>query len=118
MDKAAKIIQARRALVEEGLRLLKIFQPHEPRYDEICALLKQDAKEAEQKLKVIVAGLGEMSISPPKGRHCEGTEPKLVIDVFLNSPKRERERLIEKGLVVIVEQWKDAYGGRVTPKLY
>ncbi len=112
------VLKVRRSLVEEGLGLLKIFEPHETRYNEICALLKEDAKAAGQKLTVIISGLGQMSISPPKERYCEGTEPKLVVDVFLRATKRERERMLEKGLVIIVENWKDAFGGRVSPKLY
>jgi hypothetical protein len=43
---------------------------------------------------------------------------EIVVDVFLIRPEKERKRLIERGIVRMVEQWKDAYYGPVTVELF
>jgi hypothetical protein len=105
----------RQALCRELLTIEKKRTADFTRYDAIKAELKTDASE---NFKIVVNGLGEVSVSAPKPKRCEGTAPELVVENFLKLPERERKTLIKLGLVIEAEQWKSAYYGSVTTKLF
>lgn len=110
--------ESRRDLAEELLNLLKRNALVYAREAELKAALKAEAEAAGERFGERFPGLGEVRVSPPQPKRCTGTSPELVIDVFLRLPKREHDKLLEKGLVVIAEQWKDAYYGRVTAEIF
>jgi hypothetical protein len=107
----------RERLVKELLQMRQSYAPHKPRDEEICALLREDARGGDN-YKITIQGLGEAGISAPKDKHCTGEEPILVVDKYLALLLPERKKLIKAGIVKVVELWKDAYGGQVRVKLF
>lgn len=105
-------------LSKELCELRRKYEPHEPRDAEICERLKQIAAMEEEKFKIIVAGEGTVSVSPPKPRRVEGTEPITVVEKFIALPKSEQNALIKKGIIKITEIVKEAYAGRVAVTLF
>lgn len=104
-------------LIKEFLELERLWQPHQPRHDEIRATLLEDAKGGDG-YKIVIANLGQASISAPHDEECTGEEPRLVPEKYLALVVPERRKLTKSGLVEVVEVWKKAYGGRVTTKLF
>lgn len=106
------------ALSKELCELRRKYEPHEPRDAEICERLKQIAEMEEEKFKIVVAGEGTVSVSPPKPRRVEGTEPVTAVEKFIALPKSEQNALTKKGIIKVVEIVKEAYAGRVTVTLF
>lgn len=103
------------ALCRELLALCRKNAEDDARRDEIKAELKKGAVENFQ---VTVAGLGKVKVSAPQPKRCTGTAPEVVVESFLALPQREQDRLTERGIVRIAQQWKNAYYGSVTPELF
>lgn len=117
--RAADKVQAEKeALSKELCELRRKYEPHEPRDAEICERLKQIAEEEDEKFKVVIKGEGSVSVSPPKPRRVEGTEPVTVVEKFIALPKSEQNALTKRGVITIAEIVKEAYAGRVTVKLF
>lgn len=108
----------REKLVRELLELRRNYERFAPRDKEICALLKQDAKDEGGNFKVTIERLGFANVSAPKDKHRTGTSYELDIDKFMGLPQRQRDGLIEKSVVNEVEVWKSAYYGAVTVELF
>jgi hypothetical protein len=105
----------RRGYCEELLRLRKTHAPAFAREKELKALLLADATENFQET---VSGLGKIGVSAPKDASCTGSAPELVVDVFLGMTDKQREQLLERGAVKIMEQWKAKYYGAVRIDLF
>jgi hypothetical protein len=119
MGDAPNGVQRRREkLVKELLELRQQYKPFEARDDEICSLLKQDAKDEGGNFKVTIEGLGFVNVSAPKDQHRTGTSYELNLDKFLASPQRDQDRLIERGYARKIEVWKNAYYGAVNVTLF
>jgi hypothetical protein len=103
-------------LAEELLDLRKKHEAAFAREKEIKKLLIADANG--ENFQVTIKGLGVVKVSAAKDKRCTGQAPELVIDAFLAMPQAQRDRLKDKGVVKIVEQWTGAYYGSVTPELF
>jgi len=117
--RATNTLQAEKeAMSKELCELRRKYEPHEPRDAEICERIKQIAEMEEEKFKVVVAGEGTVSVSAPKPRRVEGTEPVTVVEKFIALPKSEQNDLTRRGIIKITEIVKEAYAGRVTVELF
>lgn len=105
----------RKALCEELLTLHKKHAEAFAREAEIKSELKADATENFQ---IRIEKLGIVKVSAPRPKACTGTAPEVVVEAFLRLPERERKRLLERGIVIEAEQWKNAYYGSVTAELF
>jgi hypothetical protein len=108
----------RKKLVRELLELRRHYERFEPRDKEICALLKQDAKDNGGNFKVTIEGLGFASVSAPKDKRRTATSYELDVGNFLALPQRQRDALTDKGTVKEVEVWTGAYYGAVSVELF
>jgi hypothetical protein len=115
---AEKLEEEKQALSKELCELRRKYDPYEPRDAEICERLKAIAAQEEESFKVVVAGEGRVSVSPPKDRSVIGTEPVVVVEKFIGLPKAEQNTLTRRGIVEIAEIVKEAYSGRVTVTLF
>jgi hypothetical protein len=106
----------RHALCEELLKLRSEHADAFAREKEIKALLIKDA--GTENFKEVVDKLGVVKVSAPKEQRCTGTAPELVIDAFLGMTELQRDKLTEKGVVKIAEQWTGKYYGSVTAELF
>jgi hypothetical protein len=106
----------RKALCRELLAIEKKHAKDFGRMDEIKSILKEDA--AGENFDVTIAGMGKVNVSAPKPKRMDGTRQELCLETFLALPQARQEKLEEQGIVATVEIWKDAYGGRVTTKLF
>ena len=107
---------ARDKLAEELLKLEAKHACDFARVREIKKLLIADANG--ENFQVTVKGLGIVKVSAAKEKRCTGQAPELVVEKFYALPKAEQASLTKKGLVALVEQWKDAYYGAVKPELF
>jgi hypothetical protein len=105
----------REALCRELLTLCKRNAEDDARRNEIKAELKGDADE---NYKIKIPGLGVVKVSAPKDKSCTGTAPEIVVEAFLALPNGQKEKLLERGVVKIAEQWTGTYYGSVTAELF
>jgi hypothetical protein len=105
-------------LIQERARLEADNAVPLARIREINALLIQRASAKGDAIRETVAGIGTVSVSPPKPKRCEGTAPIVVVAAYLALPKRSQDKLVERGIIKIEEQWIGEYHGRVTVKLF
>jgi hypothetical protein len=106
----------RDALCRELLTIEKKHEKDFARMGEIKSMLKVDA--GGDNFKIVISGLGEVSVSAPRDKYLEAVKPEIAVEAFLELPKGERSSLIKRGLVIEAEQWKEAYYGSVRTKLY
>lgn len=106
----------RDALCRELLTIEKKHVKDFARMDEIKSLLKADAGGVN--FKIVIAGLGETSVSAPKEKHLEGEADELVLEKFKALPEKRQQALRALGVVATVEIWKKAYYGSVTTRLF
>jgi hypothetical protein len=114
----SKLLKLCDAWGEELLRLDKIFEPHAPRRAELCALLKEAAKERGENYQIVIDKLGRAKITAPKEKAAKGETYELDLGAFLRLPERERDRLLERGIAKKVTQYTGAYYGSVTTELF
>jgi len=105
----------REALCRELLTIEKKNSKDLARMTEIKSLLKGDD---DSNFKIVVRGLGEVSVSVPKPERVTGTAPELSVENFLAMSETKRQQLVDRGLVSIVDVVKAAYYGGVTTKIY
>lgn len=106
------------ALCEELLKLHKRHEADFASIKEIKSILIAAAAEAGENAKIVIPKLGIVKVSAPKDKHCTGTAPEIVVEVFLAIPERERKDLLKRGIVVNAEQWTGKYYGAVTAELF
>lgn len=106
------------ALCTELLKLTRKTEADDARKKEIKTELLRVAGESGENMKIIIEKLGLVKVSAPRPKECTGVAPEVVVEVFLALPEREQDRLKERGIVKIAEQWKNAYYGSVTPELF
>ena len=102
------------------IELLELFRKHDPifkRVDAIKAELKKLAADAGENFKEEIVAQGSVSVSRPKKGEFKGSFPVLQPAAWLDAKPAAREKLIEKGLVKIEDQWGGDYYGAVTVKL-
>jgi hypothetical protein len=106
----------RDALCRELLTIQRKHSSDFARMDEIKSMLKADADGSN--FKIVVTGLGEVSVSAPQKKYLEGVFPEVHVETFLGLPTSERKALIKRGIVVEAEKWKEAYYGSVRIKTF
>ena len=108
----------REKLVRELLELRRRYERFEPRDKEICALLKQDAKDNGGNFKMTIGGLGFANVSAPKDKRRTGTTHELILDAYYELSYSKQDKLIKDGIVKEVEVWTGAYYGAVNVELF
>jgi hypothetical protein len=114
----AKANPTTRDLAEELVRLLGAHAEVYAREKELKKALTAAAGDAGANFQESFPGLGVVKVSAPKDKRCIGTAPEIVVEAFLGLPEKRRDKLIEDGVVAIVEQWKGAYYGSVSVDLF
>jgi len=107
---------SRRALAEELVKLKSKHADVYAREKEIKKALIADADG--ENFQETIKGIGVVNVSAAKDKRCKGTAPEIVVDAFLRLPKAQQDRLTEKGVVIIAEQWSGAYYGSVSVELF
>jgi hypothetical protein len=87
------------------------------RMDEIKTLLKLDAA-GNGKFRETFANLGYVSVSPARPEEVTGSAPVLQVAAWNALKEARRDKLIDDGVVRIMDVVKGAYHGRVDVKLH
>jgi hypothetical protein len=98
--------------------LAKLHKKHAAAFAREKEIKKTLTTSATENFQETIPGVGVVKVSSPRPKECTGIAPEIVVDVFLARPERERDKLIERGIVRMVEQWKGAYYGAVTVELF
>jgi hypothetical protein len=107
----------REALAEELLRIERKQADDNARKKEIKSELIAHAGNEGHSLKIEIAGLGVVKVSPAHGAEAKGMEP-VVQAAFLEASEKEREKVIAKGFIKMEVVYGKPYYGAVTPDLY
>jgi hypothetical protein len=118
MPAAAKKLSKREEAARELVDLRQEFREAYARDKELCAILKEEAKTLGENFKETFPGLGVVKVSAPKEARCKGTAPEVVVEAFLKLTDKEQDKLTERGIVKIAEQWTNPYYGSVTVDLF
>lgn len=103
----AERLVRREAEVAELLRLIAEDK------DELRAL----SIKAGEGFALEVKGLGSVEVRAGRAKELTGTSPELVVSAYLALTEGRRKKLVEDGLVKIVEVWKSAAKPTVTVRL-
>ena len=87
------------------------------RIEAINTRLKSIARDGG-KLREVFDGLGYVSVSPPTDEQVTGEKPELQIEAWQGLPESRRSKLLEQGLVKIMNIVKRATYGQVRVKLH
>jgi hypothetical protein len=107
----------REALAEELLRIERKQADDNARKREIKSELIAHAGNEGHSLKIEIAGLGVVKVSPAHGAEPKGMEP-VVQAAFLEASEKERDKVIAKGFIKMEVAYSRPYYGSVTPDLY
>ena len=117
-SKSRKEITDRRALAEQ---LLGIEQEHAPLFAKMKGLKKAliaIATEAGENFQELFGQLGVVKVSRAKPSEVKGQVPELDAAAFLALADRDRNDLIKRRIVKMVESKSGAYYGGVTVELF
>lgn len=114
----AKIIEHRRELAEERVRLERKLGPSYTRMATLDTELKAIATTAGEPFKEEFAGIGNVAVAGAVAAEFKGEVPQIVTEAWLKLPAAERKRLVKSGLVAIEKQYGKASHGRVTVKVF
>jgi hypothetical protein len=109
---------SRRTLAEELVKLKSKHAEVYAREKELKSALIKAAADAGENFKETIEKVGVVKVSAPKDKTCKGTAPEIVVDAFLKLPQAQQDKLTEKGVVIIAEQWSGAYYGSVSVELF
>jgi hypothetical protein len=114
----AKALAHRRGLCEELVGLHRDNSSVFDRIEAIKAELKLIATDAGEPFREVIAGKGQVSVSPPKDGEFKGNVPTLKAEAWNDLTDARRERLLEQGLVEIVAEYGGKFYGRVDVKTF
>jgi hypothetical protein len=114
----SKAAPTRQDLARELLELLRDNKAVFARADGLKAALIVHATDAGESFREVVLDLGSVSVSGAKEPECKGDLPELKVERFLALTKAKRTRLIDDGLIAMVENWSKRSSGRVTVKVF
>lgn len=103
----AERLLRREAEVAELLRLI----------DEDKDALRTLSIEAGEGFTIEAKDLGTVHVTAGREAELTGTKPQLVVAAFLRLTPKRQEKLVEDGLVEIVEVWKKGAKPSVTVRL-
>lgn len=106
-DELAARLLSREAKIAEDLRLI----------DEDKDALRALSEKAGEGFKIEIAGLGTVEVKAGRAAEVTGTSPQLVVAAFLKRSEASRKKLVEDGLVEIVDVVKRAAKPSVTVRL-
>lgn len=113
----AALVKKRRAAAERLLAIRKKLADDFLQIERLEAELKSLASEGGDSFKEDFGAQGSVSVSPPKPKTFKGEVPVVVTEAWLKLKDADREKLTGKGIIVVEQQWSQAYGGRVTVKV-
>ncbi len=106
-DELAERLLRREAKIAEDLRLI----------DEDKDALRKLSEDAGEGFKVEIAGLGTVEVKAGRAAEITGTSPQLIVGGFLGLTPARQRKLVEDGLVEIVDVVKRAAKPSVTVRL-
>lgn len=115
-DPAADALKHRRALCDELLKLDRKISDDVARMEAIKVELKAIATTGKASFKEEFAGRGSVAVSPAKGAEYKGKVPQVVAEKWLALKEAARNKLLEGGVVALIDQWGKATNGSVTVK--
>lgn len=104
-----------RELAEE---LVKLRAQHLHVFDREAELKSALKSGATANFKEVFAGVGEVAVSAAKTKEFKGQVPELIPSAYLELAEGKRKKLVDDGLVQVVEEYTGAYYGSVTVKLF
>lgn len=114
----SKALAERRSIAEE---LLGIEQRHAPLFSRMKGLKKSliaIATAGGENFQELFGKIGVVRVNRAKPSEVKGEVPDLDAAAFLALTDRDRQRLIDKGVVKMVESKTGAYYGGVTVDLF
>lgn len=106
-DELAARLLSREAKIAEDLRLI----------DEDKDALRALSEKAGAGFKIEIVGLGTVEVKAGREEEVTGTSPQLIVAGFLKLTDGRRNKLVEDGLVEIVDVVKRAAKPSVTVRL-
>lgn len=108
---------SRRAIATELLKLEKKVAPALLAIDGYKEQLRAICKEEGKGFTEAVEGLGSVEVKAGRKAKLTGTCPELVVEVALKLPAGRLAKLIESGLIKMVEIWTKKASPSVTVRL-
>jgi hypothetical protein len=111
------VLAKRRLIAERLLRLEKKVADDLLKIDEEKDALRALSEEAKAGFNIEIAGLGTVEVKAGRAAEVTGTSPQLVVAAFLNLTEGRKKKLVEDGLVEIVDVVKKGAKPSVTVRL-
>lgn len=115
---ATKALERRRALAEQLVDLQVQHRSTFAQMDGLKSDLKKIATDAGANFKEEFSGRGQVAVSAAHGKTFKGTVPTLSVEAWFNLPKSRQQKLLDGGLVKLVDEYTGGYYGGVTVKLF
>jgi hypothetical protein len=110
-------LQKRNELAEQLLRREQKIAEDLRLIDEDKDALRALSEKAGNGFKIEIAGLGTVEVKAGRKAEVTGTSPQLIVATFLKLTEGRRKKLVEDGLVEIVDVVKRAAKPSVTVRL-
>lgn len=107
---------SRRTIAEELLKLQKKIEPALLKIDGYKEQLRDISKE-DGSFTEEVEGLGSIQVRAGREAELKGTCPELVVEAALALPAGKLKRMIDAGLIKMVEVWSKKASPSVTVRL-
>lgn len=103
--------------VRRLLTIRRIYLPYEGEDKEICAYLKELARERGN-FQETIQRLGRVKIAAPHDKKFKSKTWELDVEAFLQASATTRKSLLGRGLVKEVKEYSGAFYGSVTVELF
>jgi pyridoxine 5'-phosphate synthase PdxJ len=107
---------SRRAIAQQLVALQTEIEPALGKIDALKEDLRQIAEQDGQGFTEQLEG-GSVEVKASRARELKGILPELKPEAFLALPQGRQEKLIEQGLVAMVQQWSPAARPSVTVRV-
>ena len=109
----------RRSLAKKLLSLrvkhAKIFADMDSIKATLIDLVTKDGKGSTRE---VFPELGTVTVAPAKDRECRGNIPEVNIENFNALPESRRAKLVDDGVISVVEDWSRPFRGSVAVKTF
>jgi hypothetical protein len=114
MARASRTSADRREIAAELLTLQKKIEPILLQIDDYKERLRDIVKDTGAGFTEEIEGLGSVEVKAGREAKLTGTCPELVVEAALAMPAGRLKRLIESGLIKMVEVWSKKASPSVT----
>jgi serine kinase of HPr protein (carbohydrate metabolism regulator) len=79
--------------------------------------LRASAAERKEGFTFEIDGLGQVEVKAPREAELTGTAPQIIVAAYLKLGEAKRKKLVDDGIVEIIEVWKKAAKPSVTVRI-